>query len=225
MCLNTGVLIASFIGGTFGSSKSFPNLIKTFPIFETYPYLLPNLLAAILPLVAAVVAMIWLEETVPSKDDDSSDDMAVGKEEPTSFKALFTPHINAIMFSFAVLSLLGGAQGALQPLFCFTPVRDGGLGFGEGQIGTSMSIRSIATILVQVLAFPMLQRRMGTLRLYRYLMVLWLPTYVLLPFLNGLARGGHPVLVWLGLSFTLFCSAVANMAFGELTHRASIADS
>lgn len=224
MCLNTGILIASFIGGTFGSSKSFPGLMRAIPLFETYPYLLPNLLASILPLVAAVIAWIWLEETLPAKtaqasnDDAQSDATITGSDdivkEETSLKALFTPHINAIMFSFAILSLLGGAQTALQPLFCFTPVKDGGLGFGEKQIGMAMSIRSVATIVVQVAAFPYLQRKIGTNRLYRWLMILWIPTYIGLPFLNGIARTGHPVVVWIGLSATLLCSAIANMAFG-----------
>ena len=223
MCLNIGILIASFIGGTFGSSKSFPGLAKAIPLFASYPYLLPNLLAALLPLVAAIVAAIWLEETLPPKVQSgyansegtlTSDDLPAKEE--TSLKALFTPHINTIMFSFAILSLLGGAQTALQPLFAFTPVKDGGLGFGEKQIGLAMSIRSIATIAVQVAAFPVLQRKIGTHRLYKYLMVLWLPTYLGLPFLNGLARtGDHTVAVWIGLSFTLMCSAIANMAFGR----------
>jgi len=226
MCLNIGILVASFIGGTFGSSKSFPGLAKAIPLFAAYPYLLPNLLAAIFPLVAAVVAAIWLKETLPSKVDPqpdyaNSEDTLSGSDdglvkEETSLKALFTPHINTIMFSFAILSLLGGAQTALQPLFAFTPVRDGGLGFGEKQIGIAMSIRSIATIAVQVAAFPVLQRRIGTHRLYKWLMVLWLPTYLGLPFLNGIARSGdHTVAVWTGLSITLMCSAVANMAFGK----------
>ncbi|ORX41255.1 major facilitator superfamily domain-containing protein, partial [Kockovaella imperatae] len=230
ICLNVGILIASFIGGTFGSSAGFPNLTKTFPIFLTFPYLLPNLLAALLPAIVAVVAWIWLKETLPSKANASSasdttvhdaDGSSSAGKDDTSYKSLFTPHINAIMFSFAVLSLLGGAQSAIQPLFCFTPVRDGGLGFSEREIGISMSIRSVSTVLVQVLAFPWLQRTVGTLRLYRWLMILWIPTYVGLPFVNGLARvatnngkihGSSPG-VWVGLSSTLLCSAVANMAF------------
>lgn len=229
MCLNIGILVASFIGGTFGSSKSFPTLTSAFPIFKTYPYLLPNFLAALLPLLVAIIAAIWLEETLPPKASPSdvssegtltgSDDGVTGPDdldkEETSLKALFTPHINAIMFSFAILSLLGGAQTALQPLFAFTPVRDGGLGFGEKEIGIAMSIRSVATIAVQLLAFPALQRTFGTNRLFRWLMVLWLPTYLGLPFLNAIARtGDHPVIVWVGLSATLLCSAIANMAFG-----------
>jgi len=117
--------------------------------------------------------------------------------------------------SFIVILIRLTSQTALQPLFAFTPVRDGGLGFGEKEIGIAMSIRSVATIAVQLLAFPALQRTFGTNRLFRWLMVLWLPTYLGLPFLNAIARtGDHTALVWVGLSATLLCSAVANMAFG-----------
>jgi len=217
MCLNLGILIASFLGGSFANINNFPRFANTFPIFKTFPYLLPNLLAAFPPLIAAVLAAIYLKETLPPKPPISSTestDSVIDKEE-TSYKALFTPHINALMFSFAVLSLLGGAQSALQPLFCFTPINDGGLGFSESQIGTAMSIRAVATIAVQVIAFPLLQRRVGTARLYRWLMILWIPTYMGLPFLNILARQGYTTGVWVGLSFTLACSAVANMSFGE----------
>jgi Na+/melibiose symporter-like transporter len=171
------------------------------------------------------MAAIYLKETLPPRetkpasDANSEDTVNDADKEETSYKSLFTPHINALMFSFAILSLLGGAQSALQPLFCFTPVNDGGLGFSESEIGTAMSIRAVATIACQVIAFPWLQRTWGTQRLYKWLMVLWIPTYIGLPFLNILARQGYNTGVWVGLSFTLACSAVANMAFGKFQHR------
>ena len=120
------------------------------------------------------------------------------------------------MFSFAILSLVAGAQLALVPLFCFTPVSNGGLGFGEADIGNAMSIRAVSTIAVQLFAFPALQRKFGSLRLYRYLMILWIPSFFLLPFGNVLARANQPALVWVSLSSSLILSAIANMAFGEL---------
>ena len=160
--------------------------------------------------MSAILAAIWLKETLHKKDDPSDPN---GDKEETSYKSLFTPHINAIMFSFAILSLLGGAQAALQPLFCFTPIRDGGLGFSEKNIGFAMSMRSVSTVLVQLLAFPWLQRNVGTLRLYRWLMFLWLPAYIGLPLVNLIARTGHPVTVWIALWTTLLCGSISNMAF------------
>ncbi|ORY23550.1 major facilitator superfamily domain-containing protein [Naematelia encephala] len=227
LCLNIGVLIASFIGGTFSSSERFPALHRI-PLFAAYPYLLPNLLAAILPLVAAILAAIYLKETLPppihhnksqppsspaSSTTLDADAQVDEVEDSTSLWNLFTPEINALMFSFAVLSLLGGAVMAILPLFCFTPIADGGLDFSDGEIGTAMAVRAVATIIVQLSAFPWLQRRLGSLRLYRGLMVLWIPAYIGLPMLNGFARLGQKRVVWTGMVMTLLCGAIANMAF------------
>lgn len=211
------MLIASFIGGTFASVDKFPKLGNALPIFKEYPYLLPNLLGAVLPLVAAALAAIWLKETLPPREERDAENDAADPEE-RSYKSLFTPQINALMFSFAVLSLLGGSIMAILPLFCFTPVRDGGLSFSESQIGTSMSIRAVGTIIAQLLAFPWLQRRFGSLKLYRWCMILWIPAYIGLPILNGFARLDQQALVWVGMVLTLSTGAVANMAFGEFFH-------
>lgn len=164
------------------------------------------------PLVVAIIAAIWLKETLPPPSDPTTEN---DTSKDVSYKDLLTPKINILMISFAILSLLGSAHTALQPLFTFTPVRDGGLGFSEKEIGISISIRSVMTIVIQVAAFPSLQRKVGTRRLYKWLMILWLPTYLGLPLVNVLARRGWSVGVWTGLSATLLFSAIANMAFGE----------
>ncbi|CAD6582288.1 MAG: hypothetical protein TREMPRED_003255 [Tremellales sp. Tagirdzhanova-0007] len=217
LCLNIGILIASSIGGTFGDARSFPKLLSALPFLKTFPYLLPNFLASLFPIAAAVAAILYLKETLPPKKapvtEDGNESQEPAEPEITSYKALFTPHINALMFSFAILSLVAGAQLALVPLFCFTPVSNGGLGFGEADIGNAMSIRAVSTIAVQLFAFPALQRRFGSLRLFRYLMILWIPSFVLLPFGNVLARANKPALVWVSLSSSLILSAIANMAF------------
>ena len=119
------------------------------------------------------------------------------------------------MFSFGVLSLMGSATGALLPLYCFTPVQNGGLGFNAVQIGNALSARAVSTIVIQLAAFPYLQRRVGMLRLYRVLMALWIPAFLGLPLLNILARKDMQVGVWLGLVLVFACGSIANMAFGK----------
>ena len=235
VCLNLGVLLASSIGGSFGNSNRFSKLQNAIPLLRTFPYLLANFLTAIITLIPAVIAGIWLKETLPPKSkiildlgpsvdssgNDSVDDQAESTppvqptDESYTYKSLLSRHISALMFSFGILSLLGGVQGSLIPLFCFTPVQNGGLGFTATDIGNTLSLRAIATLSIQLFVFPPLQRAVGTVRLYRWLMCLWIPTYLGYPLLNGLARAGHPVLVWIGLAITLILSSIANMAFGK----------
>jgi hypothetical protein len=119
------------------------------------------------------------------------------------------------MFSFGVLSLMGSAMMGLFPLFCFTPTKDGGLGFDEKNIGNAISLRAVAILVVQMVAFPWLQRKMGTYRLYRLMMFLWIPAFLGLPVLNLFARAEHVGWVWSGLTLTIMCGAIGNMAFGK----------
>ena len=235
LCLNLGGLIAAFLGGTFAQPhKKFPRLVAALPIFKTYPYLLPNLLAAVFPITAALLAFLYLKETLPppkvvttSHDDDDSETTQTGQDgEEAEFKYsdLFSHKINSIMFSFGVLSLMGTAMGGLIPLYCFTPVPNGGLGFDATQIGNAMSARAVSTIVIQLGAFPYLQRRVGTLRLYRFLLILWIPAFLGLPLLNILARKGEHVGVWVGLVLTFACGSIANMAFGKSPARPIRAD-
>lgn len=131
------------------------------------------------------------------------------------YSDLFSPKINAIMFSFGVMSLMGSAMGGLLPLYCFTPIINGGLGFDSTQIGRALSARAISTIFIQLTAFPRLQRRVGTLGLYRVPLFLWIPAFLGLPLLNVFARRGSDVGVWVGLVSVFACGSIANMAFDK----------
>ncbi|CAD6583241.1 MAG: hypothetical protein TREMPRED_003505, partial [Tremellales sp. Tagirdzhanova-0007] len=154
-------------------------------------------------------------EPAEGNADDQGESGPVESTLDVSYKSLFSRHITALMFSFGILSLLGGVQGTLIPLFCFTPIHNGGLGFTATEIGHTLSLRAIATLSIQLFVFPPLQRRVGTVGLYRWLMCLWIPSFLGYPVLNGLARTDHPTLVWIGLAFVLILSSIANMAFGK----------
>lgn len=210
--LNLGTLIASYVGGEYANvGRHYPNFANTFPIFKTYPYLLPCLIAGLFPLLSSLAAFIWLEETLPPPSISSDPDAV--PDEPEPLKDIFTTKINLIMVSFGVLSLMGSAIMGIHPLFCFTPAIDGGLGFSEKNIGNAMSVRAVLILVVQLVAFPWLQRKIGTWRLYKILMFFWIPTFLGLPFVNLIARGGNMAMVWVSLTLTLVCAAIGNMAF------------
>lgn len=145
---------------------------------------------------------------IPPRDIDDQEDDA-----PVSFRDLLTPDINALMTSFGLLQLQGISFLGLLPLFCFTPVPSGGLSFSSGKIGLAMSIRGVSTIAVQLFAFPWLSKRIGTVKLYKVLVILFIPAFVLLPLCNVMARSERDVWVWIGLSGSMGLYAIGNMAF------------
>ncbi|KAK8870112.1 hypothetical protein IAR55_000682 [Kwoniella newhampshirensis] len=265
-----GTILASTIGGYFPHiARRFPSFGEHFPIFESYPYLLPCLIAAFFPISSGILAFFFMKETLPPaagsgatkphhhtpktivhySSTDDGDTREAGQDFPHShprssdtttatgdglahiednnvnnedddddgpavgFRDLLTPEINALMLSFGLIQLQGISFFGLLPLFCFTPVAAGGLGFDEANIGKAMSIRGISTIVVQLFAFPWLQRTVGTVRLYKMLVVLFVPAFMALPLTNVFARRDEPVAVWLGLCLSLGLYAVGNMAF------------
>lgn len=61
-----GTIIGPAIGGTFADPHvSFPELFPRGSLFDRFPYLLPNLLCALLLLVSIVLGYVLLEETHP----------------------------------------------------------------------------------------------------------------------------------------------------------------
>jgi len=209
ICLNTGIIIASFIGGTFANTKDW-KLAETFPMFRTYPYALPMILSSIAPIIAAVSAFFFLKETLPpTKEEEGGEVVKVDK----SLRNLLTRHITLVIVAFGILSLLGIGIGALVPLFCFTPIEHGGLGMDTRTIGSVISQRSVSTLILQTMAFPYLQKKIGTVRLNRWLMSLWIPTMLLMPAINLAARAGNTILMWVLLYTFMIVGALAGMAF------------
>ncbi|WVQ94221.1 hypothetical protein IAU59_001299 [Kwoniella sp. CBS 9459] len=236
-----GAILASSIGGYFPRfAERYPGVGETFPVIKAYPYLLPSLVAAFFPLSSGIFAFFFLKETLPPKKplkpkisgavNYSSTDNPEGEalideheqhhhhhgeqEEPAvGLRALLTPDINKLMASFGLLQLQGISFQGLLPLFCFTPILAGGLGFRESQIGLAMSIRGVATIIVQLFAFPWLQGKVGTVRLYKILVVLFIPAFVILPITNVFALKGESWAVWSGLGASMALYAIGNMAF------------
>jgi hypothetical protein len=184
-----------------------------FSILEKYPYFLPSFVAGLFPTVSGIIAMLWMEETLPPEVRAPPSEEEEAERTLSALELLRDPTIWPLMYSFAVMSLEAIAYQALLPLFFFTPVHLGGLGFSEAQIGSALSLRGIATIGVQLFAFPALVTRVGATRLFRILIALYIPTFILLPLLNVLARMHGAALEWAGVAAVLLLGAVSNMAF------------
>jgi Na+/melibiose symporter-like transporter len=212
ICLNTGIIISSFLGGTFANTRG-TKFAQMLPLFETFPYLLPMLLASVFPLLSGCLAYFYLEETLATRKEVSSENGDDPTPE-TSVKALFTWQISLIIFSFGIISLFGVALLALVPLFCFTALDKGGLGFDARQIGWVISQRSISVMIIQVIAFPWLQKRFGTVPLYKLCSILWIPGFVMLPLANLVARHGKEIWVWVGIYAFMLVTGLANLGFG-----------
>ena len=178
------------------------------------------ILSSLFPLISGMAALFFLKETLPENLHEEREQAA---PEDKSLGKLMTRHITLIIVSFGVLSLLGVGVGALLPLFLFTAVDHGGLGFNAKRIGSVISQRSVSVLIIQMVTFPWLQKRVGTTRLFKWLMMLWIPTLLLLPLCNVAARMGSELLVWVELYLFMVVGSLSGMAFGELHVTRSLA--
>lgn len=226
ICLNGGMIAAAVLGGSLANTRGWA-IARVIPIFETFPYLLPMVLASLFPLMSGTLAFCFLKETLPPKASlvvDELEEVAVEQgvanhQAPKQSKApvrdLMTRQIILVVGAFAIMSLTVISLGALLPLFCFTPIEQGGLGMGSQSIGAIISSRSVVVLVIQVFCFPGLASRLGIVRLHRWAMSLWIPTFALLPMVNVAARAHQPFLVWRGLCIFMIVGSLAGMCQGE----------
>lgn len=73
---------------------------------------------------------------------------------------------------------------AIFILFCYTSTSLGGLSFKESQIGQALALGGVFTVSFQLVIFPPLQARFGTVKLYRALMSLYPLVFAMFPIMS-----------------------------------------
>ncbi|EPQ26331.1 uncharacterized protein PFL1_05980 [Pseudozyma flocculosa PF-1] len=118
---------------------------------------------------------------------DDADDAA----KPTGILGLLSiRQIQSVLLSYACLSFMAVALDAVLVLYLFEPIELGGLGFDTEHTGILLSLTGLGGIIVQLVLFPPLHRRMGSLKLYQASMWAFPLSVTLLPLANGIARVG-----------------------------------
>lgn len=140
------------------------------------------------------------------------------------FRRIFTRNV---VLTFSVQFLMTfhvGTFNSLWFVFLSTPVHDpassdhktqlpfrftGGLGLPPRSVGFAMSILGIVGICMQLLLYPRISARLGTLRSWRYFLLCFPIVYLLVPYLSVIPSSDPPpsektgLLVWVTLSSIL----------------------
>ena len=179
-----GFTVGPFVGGELSS----PALRWEFfegTIFETFPYLLPCLFASILSIVSLIIAVFWLEESLPQerrkvgeKSSLSQNFYKVFKESFDLFKVSpFGRTMFTVMFFFFGFTIMH----AVFILYTQMPVAEGGLNFSEADNGRIFALIGIFGIIAQGVLIGPLNRRFGTKKLLVYSSVITGIGLVLVP--------------------------------------------
>jgi len=239
MSYRTGQVLGLPLGGYLSHPERHLELFRT-PFWCQYPFALPCFVASFIALLAVVMGYFYLDETRPVKpkrpshirqqsDNDCTFPGSTQEERPQAvlgmvnvkkapLKSVLSPPIISLLSSSTAMCLVSEMLFALYPLFAFTSIEAGGLGIDEATIGAHLALRSLLPIPF-MLFFPVIQKRLGTVRMYQLVLSTIPIVVVFFPTLNQLARADVGVWMmnsallgyfiawsWCGLAWT--CSAI-----------------
>lgn len=137
-----------------------------------------------------------------------------------SLREVLTPRVRRALLNYAFMAFIAMAINTTLPLFMFTPIRLGGLGFTSAQIGKALSGLAIAVTTMQITCFAPLQARYGSVSLFRRGAVFYPITCALSAVTAYVARREQSsryaesrTWTWLALAVQLGCLCAANVIY------------
>lgn len=161
---NMGILFGPVLGGALADpAHAYPRLFGHIQFFVDYPYALPSFVIAGIGFSGALVAFLFIKETLDKGEPTTEDGVVKPKEEPLSImEILNAPGVPMVLYIYCHIMLLAIAYTAISPVFLFTPVDLGGFGLAPYQISIFMAVAGGSQAFWLLVVFPPLQKRIGT---------------------------------------------------------------
>lgn len=204
-----GFTIGPFIGGEFSNpAERWDLFVGT--VFETYPYLLPCLIASILSAGSLVLAFFKLPESIDLASRAEQKPQSWSRQMTTmaknSVSMLKTATVGAMIWVTMLFMLGFTVMHAVFILYTEMDPSAGGLGFSEQDNGRMFAMIGLLGILTQGVLIGPLTRKFGTRRLIPLSIALTGLGLVLIPYTET-------TLVWLQMLLVLSCIAIGNGVF------------
>jgi MFS family permease len=219
-----GGITGPFIGGVLSNPADKYGSFFRDSIFSEHPYFLPCLVSGVIALLGALLGYFCLEETLQKKPKDSADTTNICSDEPSLRELLSIPIIRSLSISAFALNFIGTAWDVLFVLFCYTPIKSGGLSFSPSTIGFILSSSGLISSALQIFVMPVILKRIEAARLYNLSIAVLPAVFAALPVLNIVARRGlveetgeltvaSSVAMWSWLVFVIALSKVGFLSY------------
>ncbi|KAG9081657.1 hypothetical protein FRC06_005465 [Ceratobasidium sp. 370] len=163
-----------------------------------------------------------------TKSVNEADPLLESEDEPhkwTVRELLKLPRMRQLCLSALTLSFLAESYIVVFVLFCYTNVRDGGLGFDPAAIGFALATAGIIGFTLQIVLLPYLLSRFKPTQTFRVCMATWPIGFAIPPILSIIARassdnGAHEigkeatVAIWIGIWIAQVLTKFGCMAYG-----------
>ncbi|RDW90165.1 MFS transporter [Aspergillus mulundensis] len=130
------------------------------------------------------------------EDEDMSEDDDIEKQmtgQSSGKPKAFTKQVIFNIIGYGILAYHSVSFDQLMPVFLSTPKSNedavlpfkftGGLGLSTKTIGLMLAVQGIYSMIAQLWLFPFVVRHFGTLRTFRFVLLVWPPLYLLVPYL------------------------------------------
>ena len=136
----------------------------------------------------------------------------------STWQLLKYPGVTRVLVIYNYVMLLAFTLTAVFPVFQYTPVELGGLGFSPGLIAACTGLNGASQATWLLLIFSRLHKRFGTARILYGCAIAWPIFFATSPVFNFILRHGLRVLFWFtGPPLLVFGSGI-SMAFSESLH-------
>lgn len=204
-----GFTIGPFLGGELSSPAERWSLFRD-TIFETYPYLLPCILASVLSIFSLLLAFKYLPESLAPESRSSRTTQtwrATMKRTASNVKRMLgTKNIGSLMWVTFLYMFGFTVMHAVFILYTQMDPSQGGLGFSEADNGRIFALIGILGIVTQGGLIGPLTRKYGSLFILRFGTVLSGFGLVLVPY-------STLDFVWAWMFLITGCIAIGNGLF------------
>ncbi|KAL4742178.1 major facilitator superfamily domain-containing protein [Aspergillus similis] len=125
--------------------------------------------------------------------DDLAGDDDIEKQMTGGNPKAFTKQVIFNIVGYGILAYHSVSFDQLMPVFLSTPKSKedavlpfkftGGLGLSTKTIGLMLAVQGVYSMIAQLWLFPFVVRHFGTLRTFRFVLLVWPPLYLLVPYL------------------------------------------
>ncbi|KAI1494056.1 major facilitator superfamily transporter [Biscogniauxia mediterranea] len=227
---NLGIFLGPLIGGALADpAGQYPALFGRVQFFVEYPYALSSIVVGCIGLTAVFTSAFFVEETLhrgrrrraapKSSAEAESAGSAKSTTNMSTWDLVRAPGVSAVLYNYGHVMLLAFAYTAIVPVFWFTRVSLGGLGFTPLQISLFMGLTGLSQAVWLLVFFPPLQRRLGTNGVMRACGDAYPFFIAAMPLLNlvlrcGGGNGNTPgAAFWVLISVALVFGPGVSMAF------------
>ncbi|KAE8148284.1 major facilitator superfamily domain-containing protein [Aspergillus avenaceus] len=141
-----------------------------------------------------------------SDDDDIEGQM---KNQQCATPKAFTKQVIFNIIAYGILAYHSVSFDQLMPVFLSTPKSEGhielpfkftgGLGLPTKTIGFMLAVQGVYSMIAQLWLFPFVVRHFGTLRTFRFVLLVWPPLYLMVPYLILLPEAFQMAAVYVAL--------------------------